>query len=126
MLRDLTAEARIACEEHGPGIVPDHAPVCRAPLPFDMAVRTLLPWSNSPQPGALNYPGRTTLLRRILLQAPYDEIRKWRNGRRNPPEWAIDTLAAHLDRMADQASEAARQLRESKKPAPTRTGLKER
>jgi hypothetical protein len=55
----------------------------------------------------------------------YSTIHSWR-FRHNPPDWAIDTLAAHLDEIASKAANAARLLRESKKPAPTRTGLKGR
>jgi hypothetical protein len=85
-----------------------------------------MPWSNSPRHDLPRYPGRTASLRQILREAPYDTIKKWRTGRRNPPEWAVDVLTAELDSMIRQASEAARLLRESKKPAQTRAGLKER
>jgi hypothetical protein len=57
-------------------------------------------------------------------RAKWGAIEGWRFGRRNPPDWAIDALAAHLDKIASEAASAARLLRESKKPAPTRTGLK--
>ena len=126
MRRNLITEARIECEEHGSKSHASTAPVCRVPVPFELAICALMPWSNSPRHDLPRYPGRTASLRQILREAPYDTIKKWRAGRRNPPEWAVDALTAKLDSMIRQASEAARLLRESKKPAPARTGLKER
>jgi hypothetical protein len=129
MLQDLIAEAQIECEEHGSKN--QVAPVPRAPAkcPFEHAVRVAVPWSlclGGPAPAAPRFPGMRRYLEQLLPGAQYGAIIGWRFGRRNPPDWAIDALAAHLDRTARQASEAARLLRESKKPAQTRTGLRTR
>jgi hypothetical protein len=129
MLRDFVTEAQIVCEENGPENLT--APVFRAPAkcPFEHAVRVAVPWSlclGGPAPSAPRFPGLRRYLEQLLPGAQYGAIIGWRFGRRNPPEWAIDTLATHLDRIASEAASAARLLRESKKPAPTRTGLKER
>jgi hypothetical protein len=127
MLRNLIAEAQIECGEHGPK---NHvAPVFRAPasLPFEQAARIIAPWVNSPAPGAPRYPGMKRYLVALFDgRAQYGAIQGWRFGRRNPPDWAIDMLAQRLEDEASQRLAAARLLRESKKPAPTRTGLKDR
>ena len=37
-------------------------------------------------------------------RAHIDTIRQWRSGRRGPPQWAIDLLAAEFRRLADLAA----------------------
>jgi len=126
MQRNLITEAQNECEEHGPKNHASTAPEWRAPVPFERGIRALYPWSNSPRPDAPpRYPGRTAMLKRLFNQ-PRDTIKQWRTGRRAPPEWAIDALTTQLEQNAVEYAAAARLLRESKKPAQTRTGLKER
>jgi hypothetical protein len=125
MRRNLITEARIECEEYGPKNLADCAPVCRARPAFEQAVMCLVPWTNSRAPGHRKFPGvHRCLVDLFAGRAQYGAIQGWRFGRRNPPDWAIDMLAQRLEDEASQRLAAARLLRESKKPAPTRTGLK--
>src|SRR5579864_301715 len=127
MLQNLFEQACFECEEHGPENLANRPPVPRAICPFEHGFRVAVPWSNcfgGPSPAAPRFPGARRYFADTILagRARYGAIHGWRNGRRNPPEWAVDMLAAHLDKMAREASEAARLLRESKKPAQSRTG----
>jgi hypothetical protein len=125
MRRNLITEARIECEEHGTKNLGLRSPVPRVPVPYEQALRVLFPWQNTPQPGANPYPGFFAgVLALYRGQVRYESIAHWRYGRRQPPDWILDITITALERQAAEHATAARLLRESKKPAQTRTGLK--
>jgi hypothetical protein len=91
-------------------------PLFRRPAthPFEIAIRALSPWTSCYVAGAPRFPGLQHYLVELLgHRVEYGAIHGWRFGRRRPPRWAVEVLAAHLDRMASEASEAARLLRQS-------------
>lgn len=81
------------------------------------ALRTVAPWSASPAGTGPRYPGRFAIWREIFgNRVGYEGIRNWDKGHRPAPQWARDTLAAHLEREAFTRLEIAKELR---KPAAT-------
>jgi hypothetical protein len=66
------------------------------------------------------FPEHPGLLRGMIELLGYrvtsDTIRRWRNGRRKPPQWAIDMLAEHLRNRAREYLDAADRLEKEKGP----------
>jgi hypothetical protein len=59
---------------------------------FQRAIAHLLPWT------IFSYPGiKRGSLAIFRDKAPYETTRHWRKGTRNPPQWAIDTLADQIE-----------------------------
>ena len=64
--------------------------------PAVKAIRTLFP------PGSSHALMQSFFQHRVTM----DAIKKWRAGKRNPPQWALDLLARHGDELAACARQA--------------------
>jgi hypothetical protein len=79
---------------------------------FAVACLVAAPWSNAKRKDVARYPGRHKILGQIFEgRISYNGLENWRKGTRKPPQWARDTLAAHLEREAITRLEIAKQLR---------------
>jgi hypothetical protein len=73
------------------------------------------PWSNSPQPGAMRYPGKHRLWLALFdHKVSLETIYAWRSGRRRTPQWARDMLANHLRRVGCEHLRIADELTKEK------------
>jgi hypothetical protein len=78
---------------------------------FELALRTLVPWSNALRKDVQRFPGaRITMVALLENRAQYGAIHGWRFGRRKPPRWAKELLAQHLRREAQDRWELATRL----------------
>lgn len=78
------------------------------------ALDVMFPWSNANECSRKTYPGYTILALALFeMRVAYSTIKSWELGDRKAPDWAIELLAARLEREARQRMEIARKLRES-------------
>jgi hypothetical protein len=86
---------------------------------FEVAVKTLLPWTNAYRKNCARVPNLHTAIVELLgNRAQYGAIHGWRFGRRKAPQWACDLLAQHLRREAHERLVIADLLSPNKKGAP--------
>ena len=84
-------------------------------IPIARGMLLWAPWSNSPRKDVPRYPGRNArLLALFQNRVSLETIQAWRYGNREPPQWAKDLLASHLEREAHERLAAAAALRNEK------------
>jgi hypothetical protein len=85
----------------------------RASTEIVQGLDALAPYADADSVAPLvpRYPGRMTLWRQTFPSVSIFTIYGWRSGRRKMPQWARDTLAAHLEREAITRLEIAKELR---------------
>lgn len=78
------------------------------------ALHVLFPWSNAAGCSHKAYPGYTaSVLALFETRVAAITIKAWELGNRRAPQWAIELLAARLEREAQERWALARKLRES-------------